>query len=103
MEHIEMELIEKENVLKENIKDITQLDEAILLIEDQQSALTAEREKIEEELMKSAQTNKEDIKIDKSELETKTYQKFIHKEGINGSESANGKFIVEISNYNTKY
>lgn len=55
MEHVETALIDKEKILKENIKDIAQLDEAILLIEDQQSALFAEKEKIEGGIIKSSQ------------------------------------------------
>lgn len=44
-----MELVEKEDVLKENIKDIAQLDEAILLIDEQYNELLVERKRIEEE------------------------------------------------------
>lgn len=104
MEHVEMELIDKEKVLKEKIKDIAHLDETILLIEDQQSALTAEKEKIEGGITKSSQidekcvttTNKAEKKIDSSDREAKMYQKFTHKDGISGSESANGKFIMRV-------
>lgn len=103
MEHVEMELIDKEKVLKENIKDIAQLDEAILLIEDQQHTLSAEKEKIEGGIMKRLQiddkcsttTNNADMRTDSSECETKIY-KFTHKDGISGVESTNGKFIMRI-------
>lgn len=51
---METELIEKEIVLKENIKDIAQLDEVILLIGEQYSDLLAERKKIEDFSAKEA-------------------------------------------------
>lgn len=91
MENVEMELIDKEKVLKENIKDIAQLDEAILLIEDQQSALAAEKEMIEG-VMQSSQIDKTEKKIDSMECE----KKLCHKDGICGSESANGKFKMRV-------
>lgn len=57
-----MELIDKEKVLKENIKDIAQLDEAILLIDEQHNGLTAERNQIEE--------NRKTTKIDENLIST---------------------------------
>lgn len=104
MEHVEIELIDKEKVLKENIKDIAQLDEAILLIEHQQHAITAEKEKFEGDIMKSLQidekcittTNNADIGTDSSGCKTKIYDKFTHKDDISGRESANGKCTMRI-------
>lgn len=47
MEHFEVELMEKEKVLKANINEIAHIDEAILLIDDQQKQLQLERNTME--------------------------------------------------------
>lgn len=47
IEHFEVELLEKEKTLKGNINEIAQLDEAILLIEEQQKQVQLERNQIE--------------------------------------------------------
>lgn len=102
MELVEMELIDKEKVLEEKIKDIAQLDEAIILIDDQKSALTAEKLIIEEYLIKGSKiekncistTNKADVKYDSFAFKRKTYQKFNHANEVSGSEPMNGKLIM---------
>lgn len=71
-----MELIDKEKVLKENIKDIAQMDEALLLIDEQYNNLASERKQIEEnrkDTMKLdenliASWNRLDVNKDEKEL-----------------------------------
>lgn len=47
IEHFEIELIDKEKLLKDNIKEIAQLDEAILMIVEQQKLLHLEQTQFE--------------------------------------------------------
>lgn len=48
VEHLQKDLCDKEKTLKDNIKDIAQLDEGLLLIDEQYNGLLSERKKMEE-------------------------------------------------------
>lgn len=101
-----MDLIDKEKILKENIKDIAQLDEGLLLIDEQYIGLLSERKKIEENQTRKevkseanliASWNKMDLNrnVDKNGAHTDTEKHQIEQNG-NDTTSQTGKYCVHI-------